>query len=181
MLEQSNYQWYAVYVRANAERKLFDNLKEKNIECYLPMRKVLKYWSDRKKWVEEPLFKCYIFVKVSYKEFFTVLNTPGAVCYISFGGRAQSIPENQITNIKTFLAQKEHEITVSHERIQRGVLVEVLHGSFKGIKGEVINILGQSRLLVRIDSMNCSLYANIERDEVMLLEEKQADKLKALA
>ena len=50
MLEQSNYQWYAVYVRANAERKLFDNLKEKNIECYLPMRKVLKYWSDRKKW-----------------------------------------------------------------------------------------------------------------------------------
>ena len=47
------------------------------------------------------------------------------------------------------------------------------HGSFKGIKGEVINILGQSRLLVRIDSMNCSLYANIERDEVMLLEEKQ--------
>ena len=181
MLEQSNYQWYAVYVRANAERKLFDNLKEKNIECYLPMRKVLKYWSDRKKWVEEPLFKCYIFVKVSYKEFFTVLNTPGAVCYISFGGRAQSIPENQITNIKTFLAQKEHEITVSHERIQRGVLVEVLHGSFKGIKGEVINILGQSRLLVRIDSMNCSLYANIERDEVILLEEKQADKLKALA
>ena len=181
MLEQSNYQWYAVYVRANSERKLFDNLKEKNIECYLPMRKVLKYWSDRKKWVEEPLFKCYIFVKVSYKEFFTVLNTPGAVCYISFGGRAQSIPENQITNIKTFLAQKEHEITVSHERIQRGVLVEVLHGSFKGIKGEVINILGQSRLLVRIDSMNCSLYANIERDEVMLLEEKQADKLKALA
>lgn len=181
MLEQSNYQWYAVYVRANSERKLFDNLKEKNIECYLPMRKVLKYWSDRKKWVEEPLFKCYIFVKVSYKEFFTVLNTPGAVCYISFGGRAQSIPENQITNIKMFLAQKEHEITVSHERIQRGVLVEVLHGSFKGIKGEVINILGQSRLLVRIDSMNCSLYANIERDEVMLLEEKQADKLKALA
>jgi len=181
ILEKSNYQWYAVYARANSERKLLENLKEKNIECYLPMRKILKYWSDRKKWVEEPLFKCYIFVKVSHKEFFTVLSTPGAVCYISFGGRAQSIPENQIANVKTFLAQSEHEITVSHERIQRGVSVEVLHGSFKGIKGEVINILGQSRLLVRIDSMNCSLYANIERDEVMLLEEKQMSKLRALA
>ncbi len=181
ILEKSNYQWYAVYARANSERKLLENLQEKNIECYLPMRKVLKYWSDRKKWVEEPLFKCYIFVKVSHKEFFTVLSTPGAVCYISFGGRAQSIPENQIANVKTFLAQSEHEITVSHERIQRGVLVEVLHGSFKGIKGEVINILGQSRLLVRIDSMNCSLYANIERDEVMLLEEKQISKVRALA
>jgi transcription antitermination factor NusG len=181
MLEKSNYQWYAVYTRANGERKLFENLQEKNIECYLPMRKVLKVWSDRKKWVEEPLFRCYIFVKVSYKEFFTVLSIPGAVCYISFGGRAQSIPENQIDSVKTFLAQSEHEITVSHERIQRGVSVEVLHGSFKGIKGEVINILGQSRLLVRIDSMNCSLYANIERDEVVLLEEKQISKTRALA
>jgi len=180
-LEKPNYQWYAVYTRANGERKLLENLQEKNIECYLPMRKVLKVWSDRKKWVEEPLFRCYLFVKVSNKEFFTVLSTNGCVYYISFGGKAQSIPETQINNIRTFLAQSEHEITVSHERIQRGVSVEVLHGSFKGIKGEVINILGQSRLLVRIDSMNCSLYANIERDEVKLLEEKQFSKARALA
>jgi len=181
LLEKSNYQWYAIYTRANSEKKLFDNLHEKNIECYLPMRKVLKFWSDRKKWVEEPLFKCYIFVKVSYKEFFDALNTTGAVCYISFGGKAQSIPAIQIDNIKTFLSQSEHEITVSHERIQRGVSVEVLHGSFKGIKGEVINVLGQSRLLVRIDSMNCSIYANIAKEEVMLLEEKMSQKAYALA
>ncbi len=181
MLEKSKYQWFAVYVRANSEKKLFDNLQEKNIECYLPMRKVLKYWSDRKKWVEEPLFKCYIFVKVSYKEFFNVLNTTGAVSYVSFGGRAQSIPEDQINSIKMFLAQSEHEITVSHERIQRGVSVEVLHGSFKGIKGEVINVLGQTRLLIRIDSMNCNLYTNIEKDEVMLLEEKELSKVMEFA
>jgi transcriptional antiterminator RfaH len=180
-LEKPKYQWYAIYTRANGERKLLENLQEKNIECYLPTKKVLKVWSDRKKWVEEPLFRCYLFVKVSNKEFFTVLSTNGCVCYISFGGKAQSIPEAQITNIKTFLAQSEHEITVSHERIQRGVSVEVLHGSFKGIKGEVINLLGQSRLLVRIDSMNCSLYANIERDEVMLLDETQLSKVRALA
>ena len=177
MLKKMTYEWYAVYVRANSEKKLFDSLVEKNIECYLPMRRVLKYWSDRKKWVEEPLFKCYIFVKVSHKEFFNVLNTTGAVCYVSFGGRAQSIPEIQINNVKTFLAQSEHEITVSHERIQKGVLIEVLHGSFKGIKGEVVNILGQSRLLVRVDSMNCCLYANIDKDEVALLEKKEFRKL----
>lgn len=179
-LEKANYQWYALYTRANSEKKLFENLQEKNIECYLPIRKVLKVWSDRKKWVEEPLFRCYIFVKVSHKEFFNVLSTTGAVCYISFGGRAQSIPENQINNIKAFLSQKEHEITVSHERIQKGVSVEVLFGAFKGIKGEVINVLGQSRLLIRIDSMNCSLYANISKEEIKLLEENLAQKVRAV-
>lgn len=175
-LEKANYQWYALYTKANSEKRLFENLKEKNIECYLPFRKVLKVWSDRKKWVEEPLFRSYIFVKVSHKEFFNVLSSAGAVCYISFGGRAQSIPETQINSIKTFLAQSEHEITVSHERIQKGVSVEVLFGAFKGISGEVVNVLGQSRILVRIDSMNCSLYANISKEEIKLLEESQVQK-----
>ncbi len=175
-LEKPNYQWYAMYTRANAEKKLFDNLQEKKIECYLPMRRVQKMWSDRKKWVDEPLFRCYIFVKVSYKEFFTALNTSGVVCYVSFGGKAQAIPEVQINNIKTFLSQIDHEITLSYERIQKGVNVEVLQGSLKGIKGEVINICGQSRLIIRIDSMNCSLYANISKDEVKLLDDKPAQK-----
>lgn len=177
-LEKANYQWYAVYTRANSEKKLFENLQEKNIECYLPTRKVLKIWSDRKKWVEEPLFRCYIFVRVSHKEFFNVLSTTGAVCYVSFGGRAQAVPETQINNVKAFLSQTEREITISHERIQKGVSVEVLYGSFKGIKGEVINVLGQSRLLIRIDSMNCSLYANISKEEIKLLEENQPLKKK---
>lgn len=172
ILEKQNYQWYAIYTRANGEKKLFDSLQEKNIECYLPVRKVLKFWSDRKKWVEEPLFRCYIFVKVSYKEFFNVLNTPGAVCYVSFGGRAQSIPEVQINNVRTFLAQVDHEFTLTYERIQKGVKVEVLHGSLKGIQGEVTSIYGQTRLVIRIESMSCSLYANISREEVRLIEEK---------
>lgn len=175
-LEKPNYQWYAVYTRANAERKLYNNLKDNNIECYLPTRKVHKVWSDRKKFVEEPLFRCYLFVKVSYKEFFTALNTAGVVCYVSFGGKAQAIPESQINNIKSFLAQSEQEVTVSYERIQKGVSVEVIHGSFQGIKGEVVNITGQSRLLIRIDSLNCNLYANISREEVKLLEEVNVQK-----
>jgi len=181
ILEKQNYHWYAIYTRANGEKKLFDNLQGKNIECYLPTRKVLKVWSDRKKWVDEPLFKCYIFVKVSYKEFFNVLNTPGAVCYISFGGRAQSIPESQITNIKSFLHQCDREVTLTYERIQKGVFVEVLHGSLKGIKGEVAYVYGQMRLLIRIESMNCSLYANISRDEVKLFEKDLVQRSNVLA
>jgi len=181
MLAKSNYQWYAIYTRANSEKKLFENLCRKNIECYLPVRKVLKYFCDRKKWVEEPLFRSYIFVKVSNREFFEVLNTTGAVCYISFGGKAQSIPEFQIDAVKKFLSQTESEITVSYERIQKGVSVEVIFGSFKGIIGEVVSILGQSRLLIRIDSMNCSLYANISREEVKPIEEKQTSMYRAFA
>ncbi|MBW8327082.1 MAG: UpxY family transcription antiterminator [Prolixibacteraceae bacterium] len=178
--EKLNYQWYAIYTRANAEKKLLDNLQEKNIECYLPTRKVLKVWSDRKKWVEEAMFKCYIFVRVSYKDFFTALNTPGVVCYVSFGGKAQAIPDSQIESIKRFLAETDREVTLTYERVQKGQNVEVLHGSLKGVKGEVVNICGQNRLLIRIDSMSCGIYANISKEEVILLDEKVEFKERAI-
>lgn len=172
LLEKPNYLWYAIYTRANSEKKVAEKLSEKNIECYLPVRKVLKTWSDRKKWIEEPLFKCYLFVRVSYKEFFQALNTLGVVCFVSFGGKAQPIPEMQISNIKTFMSQLDHEVTLTYERIQKGVTVQVSYGSLQGIFGEVVSLFGQSRLLIRIDSLNCCLYANISREEVQLIEEK---------
>lgn len=170
-LENKNYQWYAIYTRANSEKKVAEKLMQKNIECYLPTRKILKEWSDRKKMIEEPLFRCYLFVKVSYKEFFNALNIPGVVCFVTFGGKAQPIPENQINNIRTFMNQIDHEVILTYERIQKGVTVKVETGSLQGIKGEVINIYGQSRLMIRIESMNCCLYANILKDEVRLIEE----------
>lgn len=170
-LENKNYQWYAIYTRANSEKKVAEKLMQKNIECYLPTRKILKDWSDRKKRIEEPLFRCYLFVKVSYKEFFNAINIPGVVCFVTFGGKAQPIPENQIKNIRTFMNQIDHEVILTYERIQKGVTVQVESGSLQGIKGEVINIYGQSRLMIRIESMNCCLYANILKDEVRLIEE----------
>jgi transcriptional antiterminator RfaH len=171
LLDRKNYQWYAIYTRANSEKKVAEKLIEKNIECYLPTRKVIKTWSDRKKTIEEPLFRCYLFVKVSYREFFDALNTNGVVCFVTFGGKAQPIPENQINDIRIFMGQIDHEVTLTYERIQKGVIVQVTSGSLQGIKGEVINIYGQSRLMIRIDSMNCCLYANISREEVKMTED----------
>ena len=57
--------WYAIYTKPRWEKKLAEKLEEKRIDHYLPMVKTLKLWSDRKKWVNEPLFKSYIFVHVT--------------------------------------------------------------------------------------------------------------------
>ena len=171
-VEGPHYQWYAIYTRAHDERKLFKNLREKDIECYLPTRKVRKNWIDRKKWTEEPLFRCYLFVRVSNREFFHALNTPGVVCFISSGGKAQAIPEVQINNIKTFLAQTDHEVSISYEHINKGRSIEISSGSLKGIFGEIININGQTRLLTRLDSLKCCLCTNLSEEEAFILEEK---------
>ncbi len=171
-LENPNYQWYAIYTKANSEKKLFNNLTQKGIECYLPSRKLQKSWIDRTKWNEEPLFRCYLFVRVSYREFFTALNTPGVVCFISSGGKAQAIPETQINNIKTFLAQSNYEVSVSYEQIAKGRLIEIANGTLMGIKGELVNINKETILLSRLDSLKCCLHTKLSENEALILEEK---------
>jgi len=168
--EKPNYTWYALYTKPNREKGIVSNLQENNIECYLPLTRTLKQWSDRKKWIEEPLFRGYVFAKVSYVEFFNVLNMNGVVYYVSFGGKPQTIPDYQIENIKTFVKQRENEIVLTRENIGRGDMAEVLYGPLKGVHGEVVQICGQSRILIRIQSMGCSLYTNISKDEVRLLQ-----------
>lgn len=167
---KSIYQWYALYVRPNGEKKVQMALKEKDIEVYLPLKKSLRIWSDRKKWIEEPLFKGYVFVRVSHVEYFNALNTTGVVCYVSFGGVPQSIPEFQINNIRTLIAQESSDVVITRERIRKGLSAEVLYGALKGVRGEVIEINGQCRILIRVDMMNYSMYANISKDEVKILE-----------
>lgn len=175
-LQKPKYDWYAVYTRINQEKKILTLLNEQKIECYLPLLKTLRQWSQRRKWVEEPLFRSYLFVKVSYKEFFKVLDTPGVVTYVSFGGKAQNIPDYQIENIKTFIKQEEKEITLTHNIISKGVRAEVRFGPLKGIKGEVIRICGQSRILIRIETIGCCLYSNISKEEVKLLQSGPKEK-----
>ena len=68
--------WYALYTRSRSEKKVLIELQYAQIEAYLPLVTRLKMWSDRKKKVEEPLFRSYIFVYIDEREYFTALNVP---------------------------------------------------------------------------------------------------------
>ena len=59
-----NMSWYAINVKSRHEKYVHDQLKRKNIESSLPMASVIRQWSDRKKKVEIPLFRGYVFVNI---------------------------------------------------------------------------------------------------------------------
>jgi transcription antitermination factor NusG len=58
--------WYAVYTRHRSEKRLADALAKLGIDHYLPLLRTRKKWSDRYKWVEEPLFASYVFVRIEF-------------------------------------------------------------------------------------------------------------------
>ncbi|NTV84857.1 MAG: UpxY family transcription antiterminator, partial [Bacteroidales bacterium] len=98
--------WFAVYTNPRTEKKAHAELISKGIDAYLPLQRTLKQWSDRKKWVEEPLFRSYIFVNITKSQYFDVLNTTGIVRYITFEGKAVPIPPRQIDAIRYYLEEE---------------------------------------------------------------------------
>ena len=91
--------WYAIYTRPRHEKTVNGKLLEKEFDTYLPLVKRVSQWKDRKKKIEEPLFKSYLFVYFEYKYRFDVLETNGVVKIINFNGKPAVVPDWQIDSL----------------------------------------------------------------------------------
>lgn len=152
--------WYALYTRSRAEKQINELLLSSGFDTYLPLQKVLKQWSDRKKWVEVPLFSSYIFVHIFPAEYYGVLNIPGAVRYITFEGKAVAIPPQQIEAIRQFVDTGQ-ELPDVELNILPGSTVNIIAGPMKGINGELLEIMGKKKVRIEIDGLGQSVFLEL--------------------
>jgi transcriptional antiterminator RfaH len=145
--------WYAVYTRSRSEKRLMELLTAKGIEAYVPLRKVMHQWSDRKRLIEEPIIRSYCFVRVTSMEYYEVLNTPGAVQYVWFSGKPATIPDRQIATLKAITGSN-LEIECLPDTFQPGIQVRVNAGPLQGLSGELVNIASKKKVIIRIDHLN---------------------------
>lgn len=153
-------QWYAAYTNSRAEKKVLKELQQRGIEAYLPLQKILRQWSDRRKWVEEPLLRCYIFVKIAKPDYYNVLNTQGIVRYITFEGKAVPIPENQIDVLRKVVAT-EADVEVTSDKFEPGDKVKVVSGPLRGLEGEMVDFRGSRRVMVRFEQLGQHILVSI--------------------
>jgi len=166
--------WYAIYTLPRTEKKAYAELIKNGINAYLPLIRSLKQWSDRKKWIEEPLFRSYIFVNILQNRYFDVLNTQGVVRYITFEGKAVPIPEKQIEAIRYYLAD---ESTGADKHLSEnsgfhvpGQPVEVIKGPLKGLFGELVHLAGKHKVKVEISSVGQSIFVTIPMHHLAVIK-----------
>ena len=155
--------WYAVYTKSRAEKNVYADLAKEGIECFLPTYKTLRQWSDRKKVVELPLFTSYVFVYITKKEYYKVLSVKGVVKYVSFEGNAVAIPNAQMDKLH-LVVNSNLEIEITDTCFKEGQQVEVIMGSLRGLRGELVKFNRKSRVLVRIDHLDQNLLVNIPKN-----------------
>ncbi len=152
--------WYALYTKSRSEKKAERELIERGIEVYLPMYKTLRQWSDRKKWVQLPLFSSYIFVRIFAREQQKAMYAPGVAGFVRFEGNPAPIPDKQIQNIKLILTSG-HDFEVVKEHYEVGEKVLVEKGNLQGLTGTLVEKRGKHKVLVQIDSMEQALTLDV--------------------
>ncbi len=159
------YRWYPIYTLPRAEKKTNELLAKKGIQTYLPLYRTLKQWSDRKKWVDEVLFKSYLFVRISNKEYDLVVQSAGVVRFIHFSGKAAFIPDAQIDLLKNYLAgEADPELTFGN--LEQGQRMKIVSGKLIGYEAELISWKHQERLILRLNALGQSLVLKISASDV---------------
>jgi len=166
--KEEEKKWYALYVKSRTEKKVAIELEAEEIDFYLPLEKKLRQWSDRKKWVEVPLFRSYIFVYVGIKDYYKALYVQGAVKYVSFEGKAVPVPPQQIDAVKYYLEEKDHELKEDQDW-EKGKEVEVMAGKLTGLRGILIQAKGKNYIKVQIDVVGSAIVLKIPKKHLRIV------------
>lgn len=160
--------WYAAYTRSRAEKKVANELQKQGIKHYLPLYKTIRQWSDRKKKVELPLIRSYIFIYITKKEYLAVLQTSGIVNIVSFNGTPVPIPDWQIDNLKIMLGA-ETQIDSQANGYEKGKEVQIIMGPLQGLRGIIIQLNGQHKLIVGVNAINYFFTINVNPSLIKIL------------
>ena len=160
--------WYVVYTKPRHERKVACSLQKAGIDNFLPLTRKLRVWSDRKKYVSEPLFPSYVFVKLEdIPGYFNCLDIDGILYFVRTGNQIAKVNESIITNLKILIEKSSDNIEVTSERIPAGSKLVIKNGVFTGFSCEVIEYKGKETFVVRIELLQRNILIDVPAEQLM--------------
>ena len=158
-INESQPLWYALSTRPRHEKKAKLSLDGAGIENYLPVKTTLRQWKDRRRWVEEPLFSCYIFARIAYNRRWDVLTSPSVVRIVNFNNVPAPVRDGEIETIRRILT------TGVAVEVQPGLLpgtaVRISSGPLAGLEGVLMGQRGEKFFVVHIPAIGKSVLVSM--------------------
>lgn len=139
--------WYVLYTKSRNEKKVAEYLDAAGYEVYCPTITTIRQWSDRKKKVEEPLFKSYVFVKTEESRRQQVVQAPGVVCFLYWLQKPAIVRTEEIAAIRRFTEEAE-SAGATDVAFESGGVVRIDWGRFQGQEGKYLAKQGNYLVLL---------------------------------
>jgi len=167
--------WYAVYTRPRHEKQVAGKFGDQQFEHYLPLIREVHKWADRRKWVEVPLIRGYVFVRIESRHMLYIFETAGVVRVVTFNHEYAIIPDFQINALRQVL---ETGMLLSPVRfMQVGQLVEVLDGPLKGVVGRIQNFANQEKFVISLDAVQASYSVVVDKTLLKPISDQKKKKM----
>jgi transcriptional antiterminator NusG len=157
--------WYAIKTRSRHEKRVRDQLVQRDIDTFLPVCDTWRQWKDRKKKVELPLFPGYCFARFPLVERLRVLNVLGVADLVSINGRPEPVHEDELSAIQQLVSTKLHYDP--HPFLEEGMDVEVVRGPLAGVRGKLLRKDRVTRLVLAVTLVKQSAVVEIHPADVV--------------
>ena len=155
--------WYALATRSRQEKRVRDRLADRGVDLLLPLIRRLSQWSDRKMWIDAPLFPGFCFARFSLNDRLAVLTLPGVVRIVGCNG-PEAIPDEEMVSLqKLAVSGLDYE---RQEYCEEGMLVEVIGGPLAGVRGTLIRKAGRDHVVVRVRLIHQSASVQVVRSNI---------------
>lgn len=148
--------WFVFYTKSRQEKKIRDLLQKSGYEVFLPLQKVMRQWSDRKKKVEVPLFNSYIFVHEQEHRIPDILKIPGIAWTITFNGKPAVLRNEELELIERFISSGLLIETsdMDARALAPGETAQVVGGPLAGITGVLTGNANHEQLNVFLEGIH---------------------------
>ncbi|MBI1782462.1 MAG: UpxY family transcription antiterminator [Sphingobacteriales bacterium] len=167
---KNDKKWYAIYTKPRWEKKVNQLLTEKGIDTYCPLNKVSRQWSDRVKVVHEPLFKSYVFTRISPEEMTNVRMTSGVLNFVYWNSKPAVVKDKEIELIKRFLDEYDN-VELEEIEIKPSQKVIIKRGVFMEKEAEVIKVLN-NKAVVSINSLGYRIVAQVKKSNLEVVRKQ---------
>jgi transcriptional antiterminator RfaH len=157
--------WLVIYTKPRWEKKLADQLTAKGFTIYCPTQRVKRRWSDRTKWIDQPLFSSHIFIHIEPERRDAVYFTPGFVRFLFWNKRPAQVRETEIDTLKRWLNDFDHE-AISIQPLAVGSQVSVKSGPLQGRDGIVLEQRG-TKLELYLEDLQVKVSVDLGKTELV--------------
>jgi len=156
--------WYAAYVCARHEKRIAQQLEERQLNCFLPAYRSVRRWKDRRKELEMVLFPGYVFVQIDLKDRLRVVQLPGVVRLVSSSGIPVALPEREIEVLRNGLASG--ACIRPHPYLRVGRRVRVKYGPMAGTQGILARWKDKLRVVLSVEAIMRSVALEVDAADV---------------
>ena len=159
--------WYAAYLHPRREKSVARQMQERGLHWFLPLYRSVRRWKDRRKEIELVLFPGYVFIYSALQDRLRVLQLPGVVRFVSFGGQPSSLPDREVETLRAGL--KENIYAEPHPYLTAGRRVQVIRGPFLGTHGILIRRKDKFRVVISLALITRAVSVEVDASDVQPL------------